>query len=130
MPYPTVQEIADRLVALCRAGQAMQAYEELYDPHIVSREPEGFAGQRHARGMEAVFNKLGEVAATVAKVHGTTISEPLVARDHFALHWRTELTYKNEPDTPTTVNEIIVYRVANGKIVEEQFFYTPPLRTA
>ena len=123
----TVRETADRLVTLCRAGQVTPAYEELYAPDLVSREPEGFAGQRHARGMEAVLKKLGEVAATVAEVRGTTISEPLVAKDHFALHWRTELIYRAEPATLTAVDEIIVYRVVDGKIVEEQFFYTPPV---
>ncbi|RYD90008.1 MAG: nuclear transport factor 2 family protein, partial [Sphingobacteriales bacterium] len=35
------QEVADRLVALCKEGKNIQAVKELYADDVVSLEPEG-----------------------------------------------------------------------------------------
>jgi len=37
----TTQEVADKLVQLCREGKNDQAIEELYADNVVSREPKG-----------------------------------------------------------------------------------------
>ena len=37
----TTQEVADRLVTLCRKGEFENAIKELYAPDVVSIEPEG-----------------------------------------------------------------------------------------
>ncbi|MGD1840012.1 MAG: SnoaL-like domain-containing protein [Thermonemataceae bacterium] len=118
----SVKEVAEKLVALCRKGNIQACYNQLYSQKILSIEPENFDGMQKANGMEAVMLKLEAVAASVEKVHSTEIGDPIIAGDHFALNWKTVLTYKNA-DTITTINEIAVFEVENGKIIKEQFFY-------
>ena len=50
----TTQQVANRLVDLCRKGQIVQAIEELYDNDIVSVEPE-YAPVKSAKGKKNVL---------------------------------------------------------------------------
>ncbi|MBK6680618.1 MAG: hypothetical protein IPG53_11590 [Ignavibacteriales bacterium] len=52
----TVQEIAHKLVDLCKAGDYATCYNELYSPDCVSIEGEG-APVREVKGMEAILAK-------------------------------------------------------------------------
>lgn len=117
-----IQEIADRLVKLSRQGNIQTCYDELYASDIVSIEPEGFPGDTKSIGMDAVMLKLKQVAASVKEVHSTEIGDPMIADSHFALRWKTHLTYHKSTDS-TVIDEIAVYEVESGKIVSEQFFY-------
>ena len=118
----SVKDVAEQLVRLCREGNIQTCYDQLYSREILSIEPENFDGIKQAKGMEAVMLKLKEVAASVEEVHSTEIGDPIIAGNHFALTWKTVMTNKNS-NRKTTVNEIAVFEVKNGKIVEEQFFY-------
>ena len=100
----------------------LKCYDELYASDIVSIEPEGFPGDTTSTGMNAVMRKLEQVAASVKEVHGTEIGDPMVTDSHFALRWKTHLTYHGSTDT-TIIDEIAVYEVEDSKIVSEQFFY-------
>lgn len=118
----TVQEIANRLVELCRKGEFEKTYEELYDPiNIVSIEtndPE----PNTIQGMEAILEKAKGFEEKVEEMHSHILSEPLVAGNHFSLSWTMNCTFKGAPG-PIEMAEICVYEVQNGKIVKEQFFY-------
>ncbi|MCB0560797.1 MAG: nuclear transport factor 2 family protein [Lewinellaceae bacterium] len=115
----TTQEIADRLVTLCRQGQNHQAIQELYAPDIHSIEAAG--EQREAKGLDAVLQKAQYFADTM-EVHDMKVSDPLVGGAHFAVTMYMDATSK-----PTgkreAMTEVCVYEVNNGKIVREQFFY-------
>ena len=52
----TTQEVADRLVELCRQGEFVQAVQELYSDDIVSIEPEG-SPMGTVRGIPAIMQK-------------------------------------------------------------------------
>ena len=52
---------------------------------------------------------------------GTTVSEPIIADDYFAVTYTMDITYKGAPRMTET--ELAVYKVADGKIVREEFFY-------
>ena len=41
----TTQEVANRLVSLCREGKFVDAIQELYAPLVVSIEPDGGHGR-------------------------------------------------------------------------------------
>ena len=118
----SVKEVAEKLVGLCREGNIQACYDQLYSREILSIEPENFNGIQKAKGMAAVMLKLKEVAASVQEVHSTEIGDPIIAGNHFAITWKTVMTNKNS-DRKTTVDEIAVFEVENGKIIEEQFFY-------
>lgn len=119
----TTQEIANRLVELCKEGQFQQVVEELYSPDILSIEPKG-AIWPEGRGLEFIQQKGEQWMAMVAEVHDSYISDPLVADQFFTIQMRTDVTL-NESGARMVMDELCLYRTENGKIVEEQFFYTP-----
>jgi hypothetical protein len=116
------QEVADKLVALCRQGKFDQAYAELYHPEVVSIEPKG-APVEMCEGLEAVLQKNAHWNSMVEAFHGGTVSDPLVQDDHFSCAMSMDITMKGAGRMD--MSEIAVYKVAEGKIVREQFFFTP-----
>lgn len=115
----STQEIADRLVELCRKGQNLKAIEELYAPDIHSIEAAG--EQREVKGLEAIKGK-SEYFANTMEVHDMKVSDPLVADKHFAVTMYMDATDK-QSGKREAMAEVCVYEVNNGKIVREQFFY-------
>jgi ketosteroid isomerase-like protein len=119
----TTQEVADKLTQLCKQGKFHEAMEALYSPDIVSMEAGAPPGQsREAKGIDAVKAK-GEWWATNHDVHAVTVEGPLVAGAHFTVAFKMDVTFKPQ-SRRHTMEEIAVYRVADGKIVYEEFFYS------
>ena len=116
----TTQEIAHRLVELCRQGQWQQAQEELYHQDAESIEPEGTPfGQ--AKGMEAIAEKGNKWEAAVEAVHGNEISEPQIAGNFFSVGMKSDITMTGMGRMD--FEELCLYEVQDGKIIKEQFFY-------
>ena len=118
----TTQEVADKLIKLCAVGQFAEATDALYSPDIVSMEagaPPG--GSREAKGLAAVKAK-GEWWAANHEVHSVSVEGPLVAGSHFAVTFKLDVTFKPQ-SRRFTMEEVAVYKVADGKIVYEEFFY-------
>jgi ketosteroid isomerase-like protein len=119
----TTQEVADKLVGFCTAGNFQGAMEALYSPEIVSMEagaPPG--GSREAKGMEAVAAK-GQWWAENHEVHSVVVEGPLVAGAHFSVVFKLDVTFK-PAGKRFVMEEVAVYKVAAGKIVYEEFFYS------
>lgn len=116
----TTQEVADNLVTWCREGNYQRCYEELYSPNIVSIEPEGGAFPR-CEGMEAVQKK-GQWWEETFEVHGGEVSDPIVADSWFTVKFDMDTTHKPSGHRVKSA-ELGVYRVQDGKIVSEQFFF-------
>jgi hypothetical protein len=118
----TTQEIANKLVSLCSQGKFDAAGEELYSPDIVSMEagaPPGMS--RESKGIEAVKAK-GDWWVANHEVHSVNVEGPLVAGSHFAVTFKLDVTFKPQSKR-FTMEEVAVYKVADGKIVYEEFFY-------
>ncbi len=118
----TTQEIADRLVELCRKEQFEQAIEELYSPEIVRVEPAGTPKER-VQGLEALAEKTKAFGDMIAETHGSTVSDPIVADNFFSCAMTMEVTFKNGPRV--NMEEICLYQVKDGKVIKEEFFFTP-----
>lgn len=116
----TTQEVANRLVMLCRQGQIEQAQHELYADDAISIEPET-APMREAKGKEAIAEKGKMFQSMVEEFHGSEISEPIVAGNNFAITWSMDVTMKDRGRS--NMEEICLYKVKDGKIVSEQFFF-------
>jgi len=114
------QEVANRLVELCRIGENMQAQKELYDKNIISKEMPS-APNPIVSGIDAVAQKSQEWYASVEEFHGSEISDPIVAENHFSCTMNLDCTFKGQGRMK--IREVAVYQVNNGKITEEQFFY-------
>jgi len=117
------QQVANRLVELCRRGEFSKAQEELYARDAVSVEPEGApAGPLGSvRGLDAIRQKGKAFDETYETIHGVTVSDPLLAGDFFSIALGLDATWKQ--GGRYSMEEICVYRVRDGKIVLEQFFY-------
>lgn len=119
----TTQEVANKLVEYCRKGDFDGAIQELYAPGIVSIEPAGSPTER-VEGIEAVIQKGKQFTEMMEQVHSTEVSEPVVAENFFSCSMIMDVTFKGAPG-PTKMEEICLYQVQDGKVVQEQFFYTP-----
>jgi hypothetical protein len=118
----TTQEIAQELAKLCSQGKFEEATKAFYSPDIVSVEAGAPPGQSpESKGLEAVLAK-GEWWVANHEVHGLKVEGPLVAGSHFAVTFKMDVTFKPE-NRRFQMEEIAVYKVADGKIVYEQFFY-------
>jgi hypothetical protein len=119
----TTQEVADTLVKLCSEGKFHEAMEALYSPDIVSMEagaPPG--GSREAKGIAAVKAK-GAWWIANHDVHSSKVEGPIVAGSHFAVTFKMDVTFKPQSKR-FTLEEVALYKVKDGKIVYEEFFYS------
>lgn len=119
----TTKEVADKLVQLCSEGKFHEATTELYSPDIVSVEAGAPPGQsRETKGLDGVLKK-GEWWVSNHEVHSSKVEGPLVAGAHFAVTFKMDITFKPQ-NRRFEMEEIGVYKVADGKIVYEEFFYS------
>jgi len=119
----TTQEVANRLVELCQEGKFQQAVQELYSPDIVSVEAEG-TPNRIVKGLDAIAKKGEAFENMVEKINSSAISDPIVAENFFSCTMKMNVQMKGVP-VPVDMDEICLYTVNDGKIVREEFFYTP-----
>jgi len=117
----TTQEVADRLVDMCRNGKIEEAKEELLAQDIISIEPYEGLLPKETKGMDAIRRKAELFVSNVEDFFGSSISEPVVAGVYFSVAWNTDLQMKGQ--ARKTNSELAVYKVKDGKIVSEQFFY-------
>ena len=117
----STQEIANKWAAYCREGQWDKAQEELYDPHCISLEMEGTGPEYKVEGIEAIKMKGEQWNQQMEAFHGIEIEGPTVAGNHFTAAMKMDITMKDQPRRID--EEICVFKVENGKIVNEQFFY-------
>ena len=117
------QQMAWRLVELCRSGEFSRAQEELFAQNAISREPEGMqtGPLGNADGLDAIRRKGRAFEETYEEMHGVTVSDPLVAGDFFSVAMGFDATWKR--GGRRTMEEICVFEVRDGKIVREEFFY-------
>jgi hypothetical protein len=118
----TTKEVADKLVKHCSAGKFDDAVDALYSPDIVSMEAGAPPGQsRESKGIAAVKAK-GKWWVDNHEVHSSTVEGPLVAGSHFSVTFKLDITFKPQSKR-FKMEEIAVYKVVDGKIVYEEFFY-------
>jgi hypothetical protein len=117
----TTKEVAEKLIKMCRGGKIEEAKVELFTEDTVSLEPaEGFL-PGETKGLKAIQKKADLFIAKVDAFYGSTISEPIIAGDYFSVGWETDIQMKGEQRKSTS--EIGLYKVKDGKILSEQFFY-------
>ncbi len=118
----TTQEVANKWKEYCTTGQWDKAQAELFADNAVSIEMEGVQGfPERVEGMEAIKAKGESWNSMVETFHGMEVEGPIVAGDHFTATMKMDITMKGQE---RSVNEeVCVFRVENGKIVSEQFFY-------
>lgn len=116
----TVQDIANDLVALCRAGDFERPGQKYWANDVLSVEamPGDMA---EVRGKDAVKGK-GDWWAANHEVHSSEVEGPYVNGDQFVVRFKMDLTQKASGER-IQMDEVGLYTVKDGKIVEERFFY-------
>ena len=115
----TTQQVANRLVELCRTGQILPAQEELFADNVSSIENSG-PNPGTVTGKAEVIEKGKQFSAMIEEVHASEISDPIIAGGRFSISWIFDVTIKGVGRSK--MQEICVYEVKDGKILSEQFF--------
>ncbi|MEW5687453.1 MAG: SnoaL-like domain-containing protein [Pseudomonadota bacterium] len=116
---PTVQQVAEDLVAMCRKGQFDESGDKYWADDVVSREPMP-GDMAEVRGRAGVKAK-GDWWTANHEVHEVLVEGPYVSGDQFVVRFKMELTPKG--GQRITLDEVGLYTVRDGKVVEESFFY-------
>ena len=114
-------QVARRLVDLCRQGKFAEAQRELFSEDAVSIEPyKSPAFEKETKGLKAIQDKLQKWDQMVEKTHSVDVSDPLVAEQSFAVTMHLKVTMKEQGDMD--MQELCVYKLKDGKIISEEFF--------
>ncbi len=119
----TTQEVAQKLVDLCRHGKNAEAIQTLY--HQDCKTIEAMAdpqGNQEFQGRETILGR-NQWWSENHEVHSSEISDPIVTPSHFAIQYKLDVTSKPMGNKRMHLDELGVYEVKDGKIVQEQFFY-------
>lgn len=114
-----VQELAQAFTALCAAGKFEEAGKIYWSDDIVSCEP--MPGEMaEVKGRAAVDAK-GAWWYANNEVHSVKVLGPYVHGQQFMVRFTMDVTPKG--GTRMVMDEMGLYTVQNGKVVEERFFY-------
>ena len=119
-------EVGKRLVELCRQGKHMEAINTLYSPKIVSIEAQSPPSMpARLEGLDAVRGK-AEWWEKNHEVHGGQAEGPWPHGDRFIVRFKYDVTAKAGPMAGKRMNmdEAGLYTVKDGKVVQEEFFYS------
>jgi len=114
-----IQDIANEIVALLGAGKDEEVARRYWSRSVRSIEAAG--KDPIAEGAEAATRK-GEWFVANHDVHGVKAEGPFVNGDQFAVRLTYDMTPKDTGQRKT-MDEVALYTIADGKIVEERFFY-------
>lgn len=115
----TTQELARAFTDLLKAGKAEEAGRIYWSDDIVSMEPmEG--DMAVLKGRKAVDGK-GAWWYANHEVHSLQVDGPYVHGNQFVLHFVIDVTPKG--GKRMQMDEMGLYTVQDGKIVEERFFF-------
>ncbi len=119
----TIEQIANRLTELCRQGQYETAQKELFAQDAVSMEPETSPapGPKKTEGLANIIAKGKQFQSMLETIHSGSVSDPVVAGNHFSVAAILDATFKGMGRQK--MEEICLYKVKDGKIISEQFFY-------
>ncbi|MCD2259708.1 nuclear transport factor 2 family protein [Psychroserpens luteolus] len=115
------KDVAQQWTQMCREGKNLDCINELYAENVTSREMPGMPDEI-VSGKQNVWNKNKEWLDNVAEWHGGEISEPTVTNNHFTSKMTFDVTFKDRGRQQ--MEEVAVFEVKDGKITNEQFFYS------
>ena len=113
------QDLAKTFTELCAKGEFDAAGQKFWSDNVVSREPMP-GDMAMMKGRKAVEGK-GAWWYENHEIHGVKVEGPYVHGDQFAVRFTMDVTPKG--GQRATMDEIGIYTVQDGKIVEERFFY-------
>ncbi len=116
----TTPDVAAKFYEYMQQGAFEKIYTELYSADATSEEAPG-SGWQNANGINEIYEKGKKWADTVEAMYGGTTGQPVIAGNYFTCYMTMDFTPRG--GTRTNMQEIGLYRVKDGKIISEQFFY-------
>ena len=113
------QEIATAFADLCKAGKFEEAGQQYWSDDIVSCEP--MTGDMARLEGRAAVDAKGAWWYANHEIHSVKVEGPYVHGDQFILRFQMDVTPKD--GARMLMDEMGVYSVAGGKVVEERFFF-------
>lgn len=112
-----IAPLDQKLNAAILGGQALAAFDELYDDQVVMQENSAapFSGKALNREREIAFFD------SIAEFHGATLAASAVHGDVSFSEWDWDVTFKNGPRV--RMNQVAVRRWKDGKVIHERFYY-------
>ena len=117
----TTQDVANRYHELSQTGQWDKVQDELFADNARSIEPPGSPGLQSVEGLPAIKEKGKKFSEMVEEMHGGYTTAPVVGGNFFSVGMGIDCTMKGMGRQK--MDEVAVYKVKDGKIVSEQFFY-------
>lgn len=117
----TTQQVVSRFTELAKQEKWFEIQEELFSDHVRSIDPPGSPYFGNAEGKTSVRKKGETFVAKIEAVHRMHTTEPVVGGNHFAVGREMDITVQGFGRIQ--INEVMMYEVADGQIVLEQFFY-------
>lgn len=115
----SIEQLAKSFTALCAEGKFGEAGKQYWAEDVASHEP--IPGEAAlAQGRAAVQAK-GEWWVANHEVHGVKVEGPFVSGTQFVVRFTMDVTPKGQ--ARCTKDEVGLYLVKDGKIVDESFFY-------
>jgi hypothetical protein len=111
--------LAKLFTDLCKKGEFDAAGQKYWSDDVVSLEP-ATGDMARIEGRKGVIGK-GEWWYANHTVHDAKVEGPYVHGNQFLVRFTMDITPKG--GQRTKMDEMAQYTVANGKIVEERFFY-------
>jgi hypothetical protein len=115
-----IDEIAHNFVNWRNTNNAGKLRAELYSPDIESIEEWNTSEIARVKGMEGLKKK-GQSLSQQFEVHNIKASNAVVADNWFSVKFEIDTTDKKSGKR-STLSEIGVYKVDDGKIVKEYYF--------
>lgn len=115
----TIKDVATAFTALCAKGEYDAAGQKFWSDDVVSLEP-GSGEMARVEGRKGVQAK-GEWWAANHTVHEARAEGPYIHGNQFAIRFVFDITPKG--GKRTTMDEVALYTVANGKVIEERYLY-------
>ena len=121
----TTKEIADQLVALCRAGRNIEAVDTLLSAEVVSVEARGDETMPAQMSGRDVIRGKNQWWIDNHKIHSAEVKGPFPNGDRFAVIYNFVVTPVAGPmaGKKFRMEEVALYTVGDGKITREEFFY-------
>lgn len=114
----TVHEIANGLKEMVSERKFVDAYQLLFADDAESIDPL-YTGPLPLKGLGKLIEREKEFLANT-EIHKVSLSAPIISGSYFTLSLLMDFTNKTRGHMEIT--ELCVYKVADGKIVSQQFF--------
>jgi hypothetical protein len=117
----STKQVAARFNELAQQEKWFEIQDELFADNVRSIDPADSPYFGYAEGKANVRKKGEDFVSRVTAAHRRFTSEPIVTGNHFVVGREVDITVEGRGRIQ--INEIMLYKVENGRIVLEQFFY-------